>query len=156
MAELALYVGGTIILLQQETCEAVQQGVRGEVQSSEVLADDQAVGPSPQARSTTAPIKAASEGLGSRNWTPIPLVDAGPVSCPRAQTTRARTEKGCKRPGSVKKSETSDPVGVGRSVVMNIPPRLRLRQVPWLLSPSWWYSTPNWTRARACDWRSAR
>ncbi len=40
MAELALYVGGTIILLQQETCEAVQQGVRGEVQSSEVLADD--------------------------------------------------------------------------------------------------------------------
>ena len=51
MTELALYVGGTIILLQQKTCEAMPQGVRGEVQSSEVPADDQAVGPSPQALS---------------------------------------------------------------------------------------------------------
>src|SRR3972149_3711603 len=81
-------------------------------------------------RSTKVPITAVSIGLRSRKCTPIPVTALASLSCPDIHATRPRTERGAATLGRAKRSMTSVPGGDGCSVAMNIPPWLRLKQVP--------------------------
>jgi hypothetical protein len=82
-------------------------------------------------------MRVVSDGLGSRNCTPIPIVAAGSTSSLRIHTTRARTEKVWDRFGRVNLRETCDPGWAGWVVEINIPPRLRFMHVPRPAVPAW-------------------